>query len=178
MSDTPTSDTPASGSTAGEPIRMQIKGLMLDPSSNTPIVILRDEAERLLLPIWIGVFEANAIAMQLEATSAPRPMTHDLFHNTLTAAQVRLEQVLIRDLKDNTFFASMRLTRGDDVFDIDARPSDALALALRADAPIFVMPAVLEKAEVIDRVQRIQDEDALKQWLAEVDPDELGKYEM
>lgn len=161
-----------------EPIRMLIKGLMLDPTSNTPIVILRDAAERLLLPIWIGVFEANAIAMQLEATAAPRPMTHDLFHNTLTAANVRLEQVLIRDLQDNTFLASMRLASGGQVFDIDARPSDALALALRADAPIFVLPAVLAKAEVIDRVQRIQDEDALKQWLADADPDELGKYEM
>jgi bifunctional DNase/RNase len=163
---------------SNEPIRMQIKGLMLDPTSNTPIVILRDSDERLLLPIWIGVFEANAIAMQLESTAAPRPMTHDLFHNTLAAAKVRLEQVLIRDLQDNTFFASMRLASGDETFDVDARPSDALALALRADAPIFVMPAVLDKAEVIDRVQRIQDEDALKQWLAEVDPDELGKYEM
>lgn len=163
---------------SNEPIRMQIKGLMLDPSSNTPIVILRDDEERLLLPIWIGVFEANAIAMQLEATEPPRPMTHDLFHNTLTAANVTLEQVLILDLKDNTFFASMRLASGGEVFDIDARPSDALAMALRAGAPIFVMPAVLEKAEVVDRVQRIQDEDALKQWLAEVDPDELGKYEM
>jgi bifunctional DNase/RNase len=163
---------------SNEPIRMQIKGLMLDPTSNTPIVILRDSDERLLLPIWIGVFEANAIAMQLESTAAPRPMTHDLFHNTLAAAKVRLEQVLIRDLQDNTVFASMRLASGDETFDVDARPSDALALALRADAPIFVMPAVLDKAEVIDRVQRIQDEDALKQWLAEVDPDELGKYEM
>jgi bifunctional DNase/RNase len=163
---------------SNEPIRMQIKGLMLDPTSNTPIVILRDSDERLLLPIWIGVFEANAIAMQLESTAAPRPMTHDHFNNTLAAAKVRLEQVLIRDLQDNTFFASMRLASGDETFDVDARPSDALALALRADAPIFVMPAVLDKAEVIDRVQRIQDEDALKQWLAEVDPDELGKYEM
>jgi uncharacterized protein len=163
---------------SSEPIRMQIKGLMLDPSSNTPIVILRDAAESVLLPIWIGVFEANAIAMQLESAEAPRPMTHDLFHNALKAAKVRLEQVLIRDLQDNTFFASMRLASGGEVFDIDARPSDALALALRAGAPIFVLPAVLEKAEVIDRVQRIQDEDALKQWLAEVDPDELGKYEM
>ncbi len=154
---------------ANEPILMEIKGLMLDPSSNTPIVILRDEKERLFLPIWIGVFEANAIAMQLESTKAPRPMTHDLFHQTLVAADLKLEQVLIRDLKDNTFFATLRLAgRGKEVLDIDARPSDALALALRADAPVFVLPTVLEKAEAVELVQRIQDDEDLKRWLADV----------
>lgn len=161
-----------------DPIRMEIKALMLDPSSNTPIVILRDGDERLFLPIWIGVFEANAIAMELEQTEAPRPMTHDLFFNTLSAAQVSIERVLIRDLKDNTFFATLHLERGGDDFEIDARPSDALALALRAGAPIYVLPSVLDKADAIDLVQRIQDEDALKRWLADVDPEDLGKYPM
>jgi uncharacterized protein len=165
-------------SASEEPIRMQIKGLMLDPMSNTPIVILRDEEERLFLPIWIGVFEANAIAMELENAEAPRPMTHDLFYKTLTAAEVHLERVLIRDLQDSTFFATMRLVSGGEPFEVDARPSDALALALRADAPIFVLPSVLEKAQAVDLVQRIQDEDELKRWLADVDPDELGKYPM
>jgi len=167
------SDTPTD-----TPIRMEIKGLMLDPSSNTPIVILRDGEERHFLPIWIGVFEANAIAMELESTEAPRPMTHDLFFNTLTAAGVDLERVLIRDLEDNTFFASLELAGQGRSFEVDARPSDALALALRAEAPIFVLPAVLEKAETIDLVQKIQDEDALKRWLADVDPEDLGKYPM
>ena len=161
-----------------QPIRMEIKGLMLDPSSNTPIVILRDGEEQLFLPIWIGVFEANAIAMELEAARAPRPMTHDLFFNALTAAKVRIEQVVIRDLQDNTFFATLGLARGEESFEVDARPSDALALALRADAPIFVLPSVIEKAESTDRVQKIQDEDALKRWLADVDPEDLGKYPM
>jgi len=157
---------------------MQIRGLMLDPTSNTPIVILRDEEERLLLPIWIGVFEANAIAMELENAQAPRPMTHDLFYQTLSAAEIHIERVLIRDLQDSTFFATMRLVGAGGPFEIDARPSDALAMALRADAPIFVLPAVLEKAQAVDLVQRIQDEDELKRWLADVDPDELGKYPM
>jgi bifunctional DNase/RNase len=163
---------------AEDRVPMQIKGLMLDPSSNTPIVILRDEEERVFLPIWIGVFEANAIAMELEDAEVPRPMTHDLFHNALVAADVTLEQVVIKDLQDNTFFAILRLSRGGEAFEIDARPSDALALALRAEAPIFVLSSVLEKAEAVDLVQRIQDEDELKRWLADVDPDELGKYPM
>lgn len=157
---------------------MQIKGLMLDPTSNTPIVILRDEEDRLFLPIWIGVFEANAIAMELEKAEAPRPMTHDLFHQTLQAAQVSLENVLIRDLRDSTFFATLRLVSGGEPFEIDARPSDALALALRADAPILVLPSVLEKADAVDLVQKIKDEDELKRWLADVDPEDLGKYPM
>jgi bifunctional DNase/RNase len=167
-----------SNDTSNEPVRMQIKGLMLDPASNTPIVILRDEAERLFLPIWIGVFEANAIAMELEDAAAPRPMTHDLFYNTLSAADVKLKSVLIRDLQEKTFFASLCLNSGGESFEVDARPSDALALALRAEAPIFVLPSVLQKAEAIDMVQKISDDDELKRWLADVDPDELGKYPM
>ena len=161
-----------------EPVQMQIKGLMLDPSSNTPIVILRDDAERLFLPIWIGVFEANAIAMELEEADAPRPMTHDLFYNALSAVDVTLERVLIQDLQDKTFFATLRLLSGGERFEVDARPSDALALALRAKAPIFVLPSVLQKAEAIDLVQKIQDDDELKRWLANVDPEELGRYPM
>jgi len=164
--------------TTVEPLRMEIKGLMLDPTSNTPIVILRDPEDRIFLPIWIGVFEANAIAMELEDAEAPRPMTHDLFFNVLSAADVTLDGILIRDLQDNTFFATLKLASGGEPFEVDSRPSDALALALRADAPIFVMPTVLDKAEAIDLVQKIQDDDELKQWLADVDPDELGKYPM
>ncbi len=160
-------------------VRMTIKGLMLDPSSNTPIVILHDEDERLFLPIWIGVFEANAIAMELEGAEAPRPMTHDLFHQTLDSTGLRLDKIVIRDLEDNTFFAALYLRRGDDeAFEIDARPSDALALALRADAPVYVLASVLEKAEAIELVQQIQDDDELRRWLANVDPDELGEYPM
>jgi len=168
----------SSSSSKTEPVLMKIKGLMLDPSSNTPIVILRDESERLFLPIWIGVFEANAIAMELENAESPRPMTHDLFHNTLQAASIDLERVTIRDLEDSTFFATLRLVRGGEAFDVDARPSDALALALRAEAPVFVMPAVLDKAEAVDLVQKLEDEDQLKRWLEGVDPSELGKYTM
>ena len=163
---------------ADNAVPMKVKGLMLDPSSNTPIVILKDEEERVFLPIWIGVFEANAIAMELEDAEVPRPMTHDLFHNTLQAAEVTLERVVIRDLQDNTFFAVLLLSAGGEAFEIDARPSDALALALRAEAPIFVLSSVLEKAEAIDLVQKVQDEDELKRWLADVDPEDLGKYPM
>lgn len=168
----------SSSTSKTEPVLMKIKGLMLDPSSNTPIVILRDDSGRLFLPIWIGVFEANAIAMELENAESLRPMTHDLFHNTLQAAKVNLERVIIRDLEDNTFFATLRLVSGGETFDVDARPSDALALALRAEAPVFVMPAVLDKAEAVDLVQKLEDEDQLKRWLEGVDASELGKYTM
>ena len=159
-------------------IEMQLGGLGFDPKNMSPIVLLRDMEERNFLPIWIGMFEAAAIAMELQEFKSPRPMTHDLFYNTLSAADVTLERVLIRDLQDKTFFAALCLVSGGEAFEIDARPSDALALALRAKAPIFVLQSVLQKAEAIDLVQKINDDDELKRWLADVDPEELGKYPM
>ncbi len=161
-----------------EPIRMQIKGLMLDPSSKLPIVILRDDDSRYLLPIWIGVFEANAIALRVEEIETPRPMTHDLLQAALAKLEVVVEKVLISDLQENTFYALIYLRHNGEQVTLDSRPSDAIALALRAEAPIFVLPKVLESAKSLDMTQSIQDDDRMKKWLEDVDPDELGKYKM
>ena len=161
-----------------EPIRMQIKGLMLDPSSKLPIVILRDDDSRYLLPIWIGVFEANAIALRVEEIETPRPMTHDLLQSALAEVGVEVEKVLISDLQENTFYAMIYLRHDGEELTLDSRPSDAIALALRAEAPIFVLPKVLESAKSLDMAGSLEDDDRLKKWLEEVDPEDLGKYKM
>jgi uncharacterized protein len=165
------SDTP-------QELRMEIKGLMLDPSSNTPIVILKDVDSQLFLPIWIGVFEANAIALKIEGVEPPRPMTHDLLRSTLERLDARVEKIVISDLKDSTFFALIHVQRPQGEVAIDARPSDAIALALRVDAPIFVLRSVMEKAQAVDRATQATDEEKLKKWLEEISPEELGKYTM
>jgi len=157
---------------------MEIKGLMLDPSSNTPIVILKDVESQFFLPIWIGVPEANAIALRIEGFEPPRPMTHDLLRAALAQLGARVEKIVISDLKDSTFFALIHLLREQSELAIDARPSDAIALALRADAPIFVLRSVMEKAQAVDLAAEVSDEEKLKKWLEEISPDELGKYTM
>ncbi len=157
---------------------MEIKGLMLDPSSNTPIVILKDVESQFFLPIWIGVPEANAIALRIEGFEPPRPMTHDLLRAALAQLGARVEKIVISDLKDSTFFALIHLLREQGELAIDARPSDAIALALRADAPIFVLRSVMEKAQAVDLAAEVSDEEKLKKWLEEISPDELGKYTM
>lgn len=165
-------------SDAPEELRMSIKGLMLDPSSNVPIVILKHDDSQVFLPIWIGVFEANAIALRIEEVETPRPMTHDLFHNTLQSLGTQIQKIVISDLRDNTFFALIHLQRNGEVLQMDARPSDAIALALRAQAPIFVTRPVLEKAKAVDLASEISDEEKLRRWLEEVSPEDLGKYKM
>ena len=169
MSDSPTGDGNAA-------IRMLIKGLMLDPSSNVPIVILRDEESSVFLPIWIGVFEANAIAIMMEELEPPRPLTHDLLRSILEALDTSVEEILISELKGSTFFAQIHLQTADGQRVIDSRPSDAIALALRTDAPIFVLPDVLDQAKAVELATT--DEERLRKWLEDVDPAELGKYEM
>jgi uncharacterized protein len=161
-----------------EELRMEIKGLMLDPSSNVPIVILKHEASQVFLPIWIGVFEANAIALRIEGVDTPRPMTHDLIRATLEQLGARVEKVVISDLKDNTFYALIHLQRNGESVHVDARPSDAIALALRTEAPIFVTKPVLDKAQAVDLASQISDDEKLRKWLEEVSPEDLGKYEM
>ena len=159
-------------------VRMEIKGLMLDPSTKTPIVLLHDPLSSAYLPIWIGVFEANAIALCIEGVEPPRPMTHDLLHTSLELMGAKVHRVTISDLKENTFYAAISLTgpAGESV--LDARPSDAIALALRAEAPIFAHRSVLDTAKVADFSQQIPDEEALKKWLEEATEEDLGKYEM
>jgi hypothetical protein len=160
------------------PVKMTIKGLMMDPVSNMPIIVLRDPEGDAVLPIWVGIFEANAIAMQIEKIASPRPMTHDLLRNVIETLRARIDRVVITDLKDNTFFALIHLDRNGESVVIDSRPSDAMALAIRADAPIFVEEAVLRRSSVSSDDKEPDEAERLRRWLESVDPEELGKYEM
>jgi uncharacterized protein len=157
---------------------MSIKGLMVDPITNMPIVILRDKEGQRVLPIWVGIFEANAIALQMEKISTPRPMTHDLLKNLLSELDAKVERIVINDLRDNTFFARIHLLRGETRWNVDSRPSDAIALALRVDAEIFVEEEVLEKSKTLRPDGDETDPERLKKWLEEVNPEDLGKYRM
>jgi len=158
-------------------VPMSIKGLMLDPVSNSPIVVLKDDEEKFFLPIWVGIFEANAIALQLENVTTPRPMTHDLLRNMISELNARVIRVVINDLRDSTFFAQIRLLTGEKTLELDARPSDAIALALRTEAPIFVAQTVLDQAQTISPDGEDQDE-KVKKWFEQLDNDDLGKYKM
>jgi len=161
-----------------EELRMEIKGLMLDPSSNVPIVILRDEESDVFLPIWIGVFEANAIALRIEGVQPPRPMTHDLLLATFQTLGAAIERIVISDLRESTFFAVIHLDRKGEKLTIDSRPSDAIALALRAEAPIFVLRSVLEKARAVELDESATEEEKIRKMLEELGPEDLGKYTM
>jgi len=159
-------------------IEMVIKGLMVDPVTSMPIIILRDRDGDRVLPIWVGVFEANAIALQIENISTPRPMTHDLLRNALRDLDAKVQRILVSDLKDNTFYALIYVECKGEVVAIDARPSDAIALALRTQAPIFVEEHVIEHAKTIDFTPEKGDSSRLQRWLESLDPEELGKYKM
>jgi len=158
-------------------IEMSIRGLMVDPVSNMPIVILRDQDNQRVLPIWVGPVEANAIALQLENVSPSRPMTHDLMKNLLLELGVTVRRVVITDLRDSTFFAYLELEVGGSTVLIDARPSDALALCLRVKAPVFVHPRVLDGAKSIEMNADQANQERLQKWLESLDPDDLG-YKM
>jgi bifunctional DNase/RNase len=158
-------------------IEMSIKGLMIDPMTNMPIVILRDEDGQRTLPIWVGPVEANAIALQIENVAPPRPMTHDLLRNLLAGLDARLERVIISDLKDGTFYAYLELVRDGEVVFVDARPSDALALSIRTKAPVFVDTSVLDQARTVEISSDQVDRERLQRWLESLDPDDLG-YKM
>jgi uncharacterized protein len=159
-------------------IEMTIKGLMVDPVTNMPIIILRDEAGERVLPIWVGIFEANAIALQIENVSTPRPMTHDLLRNVIQDLDGVVQKVVVSELKENTFFAVIHLVvRGEAVL-IDARPSDAIALALRTKAPIYVEEDVIDNAKALDGTPERTDSERLQKWLESLDSDDLGKYKM
>ena len=158
-------------------VEMQIKGLMMDPVTNVPIVILRDQEGARVLPIWVGPAEASAIALQIENVAPPRPLTHDLLHDVTTALGVTVKRVIIHELKGSTFYAFLELTQGTDVILVDARPSDALALALRARAPIFVRTEVLDQSRSMEVATDQADQDRLQRWLESLDPDDMG-YKM
>jgi bifunctional DNase/RNase len=159
-------------------IEMTIKGLMVDPITNMPIVILKDKDGERVLPIWVGIFEANAIALQIENIVTPRPMTHDLLRNIITDLEGRVDRVVVSDLKENTFYAIVHLTVRGERIAVDARPSDAIALALRTRAPILVEESVIENAKTVDFASERADNDRLQKWLESLDPEELGKYKM
>jgi uncharacterized protein len=159
-------------------IEMTIKGLMVDPITNTPIILLRDKGGDRVLPIWVGIFEANAIALQMENVSTPRPMTHDLLRNVIRDLKGAVEKIVVSDLQENTFFALIYLQVNGESVALDARPSDAIALALRTRAPIFVEETVIDNAKPIDYPSDAADSERLHKWLESLDPDDLGKYKM
>jgi bifunctional DNase/RNase len=156
---------------------MSIRGLMIDPITNMPIVILKDAEDQRTLPIWVGPVEANAIAIQMENIVTPRPMTHDLLVRLVTDLGATLERVVVADLSENTFYAQLVLRRGEDVVLVDARPSDALAVALRTKARVFVSSHVLERAQSLDTSADQANQERLQRWLESLDPDDLG-YKM
>jgi bifunctional DNase/RNase len=159
-------------------IEMTIKGLIVDPVNNTPIVILRDQDGQRVLPIWVGIFEANAMALQIENLPTPRPMTHDLLRNVIHDLGATVERVVISDLQEQTFYALIHLSTPAGLVAVDARPSDAIALALRTRATIYVEESVIASARTLDFAPEQADQDKLHQWLESLDPDELGKYKM
>ncbi len=158
-------------------IEMTIKGLMLDPTTQSPILILRDSSdESRVLPVWIGMFEANAIAARMENIETPRPMTHDLMKRVINAMDGVVTKVVINDLRDHTFFAVIHLLVNGREVQVDSRPSDAIAVALRSEAPIYVETTVMEKAHTLDQAD--DREEKLRKWLEQLGPEDLGKYQM
>lgn len=157
---------------------MEVKGLLLDPASETPVLLLQAVGGSLVLPIWIGQVEANAIAMALEGLREKRPMTHDLMHDILRELAVELSRVEVWQLREGTFYARLRLDRGEQSVEIDARPSDAVAMAVRVGASIWVAQAVLDKALELDLATAGEEEERLREWLEKARPEDLGKYTM
>lgn len=160
-------------------IEVRIRGLMMDPASNMPIIVLKDIASDTVMPIWVGIFEANAIAIEIEKMAAPRPMTHDLTRNLIRHLNAQLERVVITEIKDETFFAVLWLRQGTDSLAIDARPSDAIALALRADCPIYVDERVMQTAKLnTTGPPEGPTAEQLRGWLEGLNDEDLGRYKM
>jgi bifunctional DNase/RNase len=149
----------------------------MDPVTNTPIVILRDSGSETVLPIWVGVYEANAIALEIEKVSTPRPMTHDLIKNVLAGLDARVHKVVVTELKEDTFYAVIWMERDGKIISVDARPSDALALALRVDCPIFVEEEVLKTSKKASAASETTSEE-LRKWLEGLNDEDLGHYKM
>jgi len=159
-------------------VEMKIRGLLMDPVTNMPIVILRESDSETVLPIWVGVYEANAIALEIEKVSTPRPMTHDLLKNLLIGLETTVRKVVVTELKDDTFYAVIWLDRGGEIISIDSRPSDALALALRMDCPIYVEEEVLKSSKLTTAASDRVSSDDLRRWLENLGEDDLGRYKM
>lgn len=168
-------------------IEMKIRGLTLDPLTNMPIIILKDADGKNALPIWVGIFEANAIALEMEKISTPRPMTHDLIKNILCEVKAVVSHVIIDELRDNTFYAKICFKINGDNTNVDSRPSDAIALALRLKVPVYVEEKVVEEAKSIDLAEKniditdkstLEDSSKWKKWLENLKPEDFGKYKM
>jgi uncharacterized protein len=159
-------------------VEMKIRGLMMDPVTNMPIVILKDVNGNTVLPIWVGIYEANAIALEIEKVATPRPMTHDLIKSLLSGLSTGIRKVVVNELKEDTFYALIWLEREGELISVDSRPSDALALALRLDCPIFVEDTVLKSSKLAASVSDKVNNEDLRRWLENLNDEDLGRYKM
>src|SRR6195256_1744417 len=159
-------------------VEMKIRGLMVDPVTNMPIVVLKDVNGMAILPIWVGVYEANAIALEIEKVATPRPMTHDLIRNLLFGLEAGVKKVVVSDLKDDTFYALIWVEHEGKLISIDSRPSDALAVALRLDCPIYVEEKVLKTSRAAATVNEVGNNEELRRWLENLPDEDMGRYRM
>jgi bifunctional DNase/RNase len=163
---------------ASDEVEMQIRGLMMDPVTNMPIIVLKDIDSDMVLPIWVGIFEANAIALELEKTATPRPMTHDLLRNIARGLNAHVKKVVVSEMRDDTYYAVIWMDQGGEVVALDARPSDAIALALRWDCPIYVNRVVLEHSKQHAGGNQAVNAEEMRRWLENLNDDEMGRYKM
>lgn len=161
-----------------EMVKAKVNGLALDISSNSPVVVLAPEEEDLILPIWIGHYEAWAIAMELQEVKSKRPLTHDLLNGMITTLGARVESIQVIDLRDQTFYAKIVLRRDGSTIEVDARPSDSIALALKAKAPILVRYDLFQKRPASGEQAEKYDAEALKERLRNINPEDFGKYSL
>lgn len=159
-------------------VEMKIRGLLMDPVTNMPIVILKDISGPAVLPIWVGIYEANAIALEIEKVNTPRPMTHDLIKNLLLGLETRIRKVVVNELRDDTFYALIWLERDGQSISVDSRPSDALAIALRVDCPIYVEDEVLKNSKVASAASDKVNNEELRKWLENLNDEDIGRYKM
>src|ERR1700755_3111208 len=159
-------------------VEMQIRGLMMDPVTNMPIIVLKDVGSDAVLPIWVGIFEANAIALELDKTATPRPMTHDLLQNMARGLNATVLKVVVSELREDTFYAVIWMDHAGETVALDARPSDAIALALRWDCPIYVNRTVLESSKQSSAGPQNIDSEEMRRWLENLNDDEMGRYKM
>ena len=167
----------ATETAVGEDVEVRIRGLMMDPSTRTPIVVLHDVSGDVVLPIWVGLFEANAIALEIEKATTPRPMTHDLLRDVIHGLNARVTRVVVGSLAENTFHATVWMDQQGEIVALDARPSDAIALALRADCPIFVSRQVIDNAREASGGPNARPED-VRRWFENLNDDDMGQYKM
>ena len=159
-------------------VEMKIRGLLMDPVTNMPIVVLKDVNGNAILPIWVGIYEANAIALEIEKVATPRPMTHDLIRNLLFGLDAGVKKVVVSDLKEDTFHAIIWLERNGELISVDSRPSDALAIALRLDCPIYVAEAVLKTSKTASAVAEVGSNEELRRVLENLNDEDFGRYKM